>query len=222
MRIFLAIFLFSFSAIPAFADEFLCGKQIEDTEILTKVQVRYRVIESITASFKQESYFLGLNQRALSFGELKFKKPGKMLWKYSNPERQEFNSDGETVWFYQPELNQVTLGSFTDAFSSEVPVSFLIGIGSLSEKFQLEKACKTTAGVLLSLIPKNSEDSFEKFLLLTNEVDASPIGAQVVDVGGNETTILLKDIKYNVKVEDSDFRFEIPKGVDVIDKRSGK
>ena len=43
--------------------------------------------------------------------------------------------------------------------------------------------------------------------------------ARLVDAGGNETAIEFSGVHYNSPVDASHFKFEVPRGVDVIDKR---
>lgn len=198
---------------------FECRSDLPASEqggLLKAVGNRYRTINDLKSHFEQHSYFLGLDQRVVSHGEVAFKKPGMMDWVYLEPEPQRFVADGETLWFHQPEQNQVTVGAFTKAFSSDLPVSFLLGIGNLEEDFQLKRACTSEKGIVLELMPKKKDSSLEQFSLLVSKQDREPLGAKVVDAGGNETEIVFDGTKFNVGVEGKQFTFEIPKGTDVV------
>ncbi len=192
----------------------------EAAQYLKNVQSRYNLITSLTAQFIQKSQFVaGMEVEEQSSGTLYFQRRAKMRWEYKTPTLQQFVSDGETVWFYQPELNQVTLQDVTNSFDSELPVSFLIGLGNLEDEFQVAKACKDSQGIVLELQPKKAQANLNVFHLVVDPKDFSPIGAKVVDAGGNETTIQLVKRDFNKKLAETLFTFEIPRGVLPIDNR---
>lgn len=204
--------------------QFSCVGEIQTgtkSEIVKDVQTTYQGVSDLQAEFTQESFFLGLNQRVKSRGKLFFKKPGMMDWRYEDPEPQRFIADGKTLWFYQPGLNQVTLGTFENSFNSGLPVSFLLGVGNLHENFSLEKACEGTLGIVLKLQPRKPDPTLDEFLLLVDK-KRIPIGAKVVDVGGNETEITFSKVNTAGALDVAQFSYKIPKGVDIIDQRTKK
>lgn len=190
--------------------------------LLENVDLKYQHIESLQASFSQNSFFIGLGTEKLSSGKIYFRKPGKMDWVYEEPESQRFVSDSTSFWFYQPELKQVTIAEFNKSFKSDLPISFLLGVGQLNKEFRLESVCGTPAGLALDLVPVEDDESLSKFILLVDKENYLPIGARVTDVGGNETSIRFKEISINQTIEDTHFMFSVPKGVDVIDQRERK
>ena len=105
------------------------------------------------------------------------------------------------------------------AFKSDLPVSFLLGVGRLGENFSLTKACKSEAGTVLNLEAKKPDPNLQEFYLLVDRDKQIPIGAKIVDFGGNETSISFQDVELNTALEDSKFSFDIPRGTDVIDQR---
>lgn len=218
--IFIFIFLICFP-LGTFAEDFDCKKtsQIPIEGLMKKVSLAYQKIEGLSAKFSQTSSFLGFAEKNESEGEVFFRKPGKMDWQYVKPESQRFVSDGKTLWFYQPELEQVTVGDFKDSFQSDLPVSFLLGIGNIEDSFKLVKVCETEKGILLHLLPKTEDAAVEKFNLLVENDQHRPLGAKMIDAAGNQTSILFENLVYNAGYRDISFNFEIPRGVDVIDQR---
>lgn len=204
------------------AESFVCKADISDRSypaLVSSIEKRYGAVADVTASFVQYSYFAGLDKGEKSYGSVQFRKPGMMDWSYEGPQEQRFVSDGTTMWFYQPEDNQVTIAGFSNAFQSDLPVSFLLGLGKLGESFEVERACRGAVGTVLELSPRADDAGFQRFRLLVREDDFVPIGAQVLDVGGNETTIRLAGVDLNSGLAAKRFSFEIPRGVDVIDRR---
>lgn len=220
---FVACALLSLFLGNASAASFDCAEQMDKAQgakILPLVESKYRSVKDLTSEFLQQSLFAGLERRETSKGHLYFAKPGMMDWVYEQPEAQRFVTDGKTVWYYQPGFNQVTVTDFSTSFSSQVPVTFLLGVGSLSDSFELASACKTGEGILLELHPKRTDDNLSKFYLLVRASDYAPSGARVLDVGGNETQILLLGVEINKGTAGRRFTFDIPRGADVIDQRS--
>ncbi len=184
-----------------------------------KIEKAYDQLSTLRSSFHQESYFLGSDQRKQSDGQVYFERPGKMDWRYGAPDEQRFTSDGKNVWWYQPKENQVLVRTLRQSFSSEVPVSFLLGVGKLHENFIFQSRCPVSRGVLVKFKPKSPTASLDEFFLLVDAKDFRPVGARIVDMGGNETSIIFGESNLNEKIEASHFKLEIPKGTDVIDER---
>ena len=202
------------------SSDFSCISEQATAGLLERVELQYEKINDLRARFSQSSYFLGTDESKLSAGEVFFLRPGRMDWVYDSPDTQRFVSDGKSVWWYQPDLSQVTIRRLDQSFVSDVPVSFLLGVGKLRESFNLEKACNSPTGIVLSLLPSKPNASLERFLLLVDSKDASPKGARIRDVGGNETTIIFASPKFNLGVDAKRFAFEVPKGTDIIDERT--
>ena len=156
-----------------------CSSSIPDASILIqKVSQRYSQVSSLKANFEQSSFFLGLGDTVRSSGTLAFKKPGRMDWSYTQPDPQRFISDGSKVWFYQPDLNQVTVGDFQKAFSSDIPVTFLLGVGELSSSFELIKGCQSDKGYEFFLKPKAQDPNLKDFVLYVDTQSLLPKGAK--------------------------------------------
>lgn len=222
LRIFLLLFSLAGPVVvhDLRADEpTVCAKPIQKAEFastMNRVETRYSEINDLHAQFLQESFFLGLGEKKTSSGTLTFAKPGKMNWDYREPEKQHFISNGKTLWFYQPTLNQVTISPFQQSFQSDLPVSFLLGLGKLSEDFSLESGCVIGDRISLVLAPKNPDKEIQQFSLTVDAKDFTPRGATIRDPGGNETTIKLQHAEINSGTRSATFEFAIPKGADVI------
>ena len=121
-RLVIAVLYFFLSAAPSHAaGEFACVSELQpevSKTLVAAVEAQYKEFSELTAKFTQYSFFIGLGRKKeiKSEGTVAFKKPGKMSWEYKTPEAQSFVTDGDTLWFYQPDLKQVTLGDFKKSF----------------------------------------------------------------------------------------------------------
>ena len=195
------------------------AESAEQGGVMGKIEESYKQIANLSARFEQESYFFGSDERRNSAGQVVFERPGKMDWQYQPPDEQRFTANGKNVWWYQPKQNQVLVRTLEQSFTSDVPVSFLLGVGKLQENFDFKSKCSTAAGLMVRLTPKKTSASLEEFFLVVDPKDFSPIGARIVDVAEKETSIVFADRKLNGGVEQKRFSFDIPKGTDIIDER---
>lgn len=192
-------------------------------EYLKKIQSSYSKLEQFKVLFTQHSFLAALEEDEESSGYIFFKKIANMRWIYNEPDEQEFLIKDKNFYFYQKQDEQVLVQDIEDVLNSNVPIAFLFGLGSLSKDFNFKIACKVKTKkdkFQFVLTPKVKEEvtSFTK-LIIQNNKKFYPEIIQVHHVGGNITSIKLSDFNEEVALEESDFILDIPKGVDIIDKR---
>ena len=195
----------------------------QGVEYLKKVQDAYEKLSSFSADFSQQSYLDALETSENSSGKVFFKKSGKMLWHYKEPEEQVFTVKDNSLWLYQVSDKQVLVDKLGNVLLSELPVSFLMGLGNISKDFKINYACKYEGGYLFSLSPANSKEvekqaDLDGFRLA---VDARflPLKVVITDSVKNINTIVLKNYDLNAQVAESVFNTEYPSDVDVNDRR---
>ncbi len=222
---YLFCFLIVFLPLVVSADSFRCVSPIvSDTEsFIYRAQSAYAKVSTVKARFMQESYLASLDISELSTGLMWFDRSGKMKWHYDQPEEQVFLLENNTVRLYQVPDKQVIIQSFSDVFLSDLPVSFLLGVGNLSQSFSLEKACKTTVGTLLFLRPlattSTEGQELSSFELLVDNEFFEPLGARILDISGNVTKLLLSERERNIVLSDTQFALNYPPGTDIQDRR---
>lgn len=184
--------------------------------IVTRLQERYDETRAFRADFRQELTVVSIGSSDVSEGTVVFKKPGKMRWDFQTPPQQ-IVSDGRTLWIHQPELKQVLKGPFQGGFVSTTPVSFLLGVGRITDQFRPEadpRGCRG-ARVYVRLAPKNAEE-LGALAFGVDRVTFDIVEAAVTDPMGNVTTLTFSDVARNVDVPDATFDFRVPPGTDVI------
>jgi len=73
-----------------------------------------------------------------SNGTMQFERPGKFRWHYEKPYEQLIIGNGETVWFYDIDLNQVTVRKLDIAIGSS-PAALLAGENTIESNFDLNE-----------------------------------------------------------------------------------
>lgn len=224
---FLSICFIVMADIEVYAQRaFECSKKVDNKEaqaLIGNVQKKYNAIKQLQAEFLQYSYLAAVDTSENSRGKVWLEKPDKMKWQYLEPEEQSFLMNGKTLWYYQPLDEQVLIQNFEDVVLTDLPVAFLIGIGDLRKDFILQEACRTSNGVVLKLkMVTKPKEELEGFSLLIDPLLEFPIGAEIVHVGGNKTSILLENIDFKSAIESLVFKADFPKGTDINDMRKGK
>lgn len=217
-------FILVFTPVLVFSQlrAFDCEKELDQKTgqvLLEKSQSIYSSLASLTGEFDQESYMAALDLSEVSYGMMWFERPGKMRWEYKYPEKQEFILKDNSFWFYQPRLNQVVVDSVKNAFVSDLPVSFLLGVGDAVSQFKVLSVCKSSEGTILGLGKKIGEENLKEFYLLVDSYSGVPKGAKVVDVGGNITTIVIKTPNVDQSLPKDLFKTEFPGRPDIDDRR---
>jgi outer membrane lipoprotein carrier protein len=186
--------------------------------IVTKLQQRYDETRAFRAEFKQEMRVVSLGASDESTGTVVFKKPGKMRWDFQTPHAQQIISDGNLLWIYQPEDKQVLKAPFKGAFVSTTPVSFLLGVGRITDDFRPApdpRGCSATR-LYVGLTAKNAAEDVGAIAFGVDRTTFDIVEAAVTDPMGNVTTLTFSNIARNIDIPDASFRFEPPPGIDVI------
>jgi outer membrane lipoprotein carrier protein len=185
--------------------------------VVEKLQARYDTTKAFRADFRQQTTVAAVGESEEGHGAVAFKKPGKMRWDYVVPQEQRIVSDGTTLWIYQPAERQVVKAPFKAAFVSSTPVSFLAGVGRITDDFRAERDARgCSAGrIHVKLLPKNAQD-LGSLALAVDAATFDIVEAAVTDPIGNVTTLSFANVQRNVDIADAEFGFTVPPGVDVI------
>jgi outer membrane lipoprotein carrier protein len=185
--------------------------------IIDRLQKTYDASADFLADFRQETEVKTLNRSLKAFGKVTFKRPGKMFWRYEEPKGQFVLADGTHLYFYQPEHNQIIKTPLKSAFRSDIPLSFLLGIGNLKKDFNASLKGTEDAQYVLRLEPKGEAGGFSEILLGVNKDSFDINWASVRDPSDNLTTIRFSNMRKGVGVNDSLFRLQVPAGADVVE-----
>ena len=189
--------------------------------VVAGVQARLDATSDFEAVVEQELTVASLGRTIRAAGTVAFKKPGKMRWNLGGDEPQVIVADGETIWFFQPEDEQVLKARFESAFRSTTPISFLTGVGRIEEDFEVEIASREADRIKLALQPRRRDADLGGLRLEVDPRTYDIVAAEVVDPVGNVTRLSFSEMRRNGGIEDSVFRFEVPAGIDVIEAPMG-
>ena len=147
-------------------------------------------------------------------GNMQLQRPGKFRWDYDQPYVQQIIGDGEKVWLYDPDLNQVTVRAMNKAIGSS-PASLLAGAQDAERNFTLTAVSGRSDGLeWVQAVPKAEESGFDKVLL-----GFSGDGLQKMELHdsfGHTTTIHFSKLERNPSLNSGSFKFKVPAGADVV------
>ena len=186
-------------------------------QIVDALQKNYDATIDFIADFQQETEVKTLNRSLKAWGKLSFKRPGKMLWRYEEPKGQIVLTDGSHLYFLQPEQNQVIKSPLKNAFRSDIPLSFLLGLGNLKKDFSAVIKTTEKDEYILRLEPKGEAGGFSEILLGVSRSSADIVWVSIRDAANNLTSLRFSNMKKGVGLKDSLFRIEIPDGVDIVE-----
>lgn len=190
-------------------------------QVVDRVQERFDATSDFTANVDQELIVASAQRTVKAHGTVAFKRPGKMRWELQNDERQIIVADGKTLWFYQPEEQQVLKSPFESAFRSGTPISFLTGVGRIRDDFDASIDDSGEGKVTLALVPRQQGGEVGRLRLTVETDNYDIVAAEIFDPLGNITRLRFSDLKRNRGLPDSMFEFQVPDGVDVIDAPTG-
>jgi outer membrane lipoprotein carrier protein len=151
-----------------------------------------------------------------SKGSFVFQRPGLFRWVYAKPIDQVIVGDGERVWIHDRDLNQVTVRKLSRALGS-TPAALLAGSADVEKAFALSEVGAKDGLEWLEAKPKEAEAGFERVRM---GFDANGIRAmELFDHFGQTTQLRFLNLARNPKVEASEFRFQPPKGADVLGEK---
>jgi outer membrane lipoprotein-sorting protein len=186
-------------------------------QVIDALQKNYDSTIDFTADFRQQTEVKTLNRDLKAWGKLSFKRPGKMLWRYEEPKGQVVLADGAHLYFLQPEQNQVIKSPLKNAFRSDIPLSFLLGLGNLKKDFDAVLKASDDKQYTLRLEPKGEAGGFSEILMGVSRTSADIIWVSIRDAANNVTSLSFSNMRKGVGVQDSVFRIKIPDGVDLVE-----
>lgn len=150
-----------------------------------------------------------------STGTFTFARPGKFIWIYQKPYEQVLQADGEKLYIYDKDLNQVTVKKLGNALGSS-PAAILFGSNDLERNFVLKEGGSKDGLEWLQATPMAKDTTFDQIGIgLKNGV---PQAMELRDSFGQVSLLTFKKFEKNPPVKPGQFKFVVPKGADVFEQ----
>ena len=169
--------------------------------------------QSAHGTFRQVVVKKDRSASQTSSGTFAFRRPGKFRWAYDKPFDQLIVGDGEKVWVYDRDLNQVMVRKL-DAALGATPAALLAGDNALEKNFTLVAAGEGEGMEYVDATPKSSESQFTRIRI--GFTDNLPRKMLLTDAFGQTTELAFADMRRNPALAPDLFTFTLPKGADVV------
>ena len=179
---------------------------------IKKLQAFLKSSKSLTADFKQVLINEAGSPYQSSSGLFYLQRPGKFRWDYLKPFQQQIVSTSGKVWFYDADLEQVTVKTLDESVGS-TPALLLSGEISLEDNFIMENRGAEGDLLWIRLLPKNKESSFKYIVIGLNKGVLG--GMELSDNFGQLTRIYFSNVVLNPPIKPTVFQFKAPAGADV-------
>ncbi|CAN5303075.1 outer membrane lipoprotein chaperone LolA [soil metagenome] len=180
---------------------------------LARVQRFLDRIDTLRADFRQTVEDAESRVVQASEGVLTIARPDRFRWDYSKPYEQLVLADGEQLWLYDADLEQVTVRALDESLAS-TPAMLLSGGGRLEDAFRSGEVSEQPWGLTVELIPTKNNSDFQS-ITVSFEGD-NLTSMQLRDALGQLTRIEFSAVECNPQLADTAFTFDPPEGVDVI------
>jgi outer membrane lipoprotein carrier protein len=169
--------------------------------------------QSAQGSFRQTVANKERRTTQTTSGTFAFQRPGKFRWTYDKPFDQLIVGDGEKVWVYDHDLNQVIVRKL-DAALGATPAALLAGDNALEKNFTLVAGGAADGLEYVDATPKAADAQFTRIRL--GFADNLPRRMALTDAFGQSTELTFSDMQRNPKLAGDAFTFTPPKGADVV------
>jgi outer membrane lipoprotein carrier protein len=148
-----------------------------------------------------------------SSGTFAFARPGKFRWSYDKPYAQLLVGDGDKLWIYDRDLNQVIIKKLDRALGA-TPASLLAGSNAFETNFVLIDGGNSDGIEFVEAEPKSADTGFDHIRIGFKE--NLPRTMELHDSFGQLTQLTFDTFERNPAIDPALFRFSPPPGADVI------
>ena len=151
-----------------------------------------------------------------SSGQFEFQRPGRFRFDYKKPFEQTIVADGQTLWFYDVDLNQVTQRPQAQALGS-TPAALLASapdLRALRADFSLESAPEREGLQWVQATPKSRDGQLQNVRVGLRGDQLEVL--EILDSFGQRSVIRFANLQANLSLPAATFQFKPPAGVDVL------
>ncbi len=181
----------------------------------SELQNRLQKVYSFAADFTQNVSSATGDQVQQGTGRIQIKRPNLFRMDNQSPQETKIISDGKTLWFYDPFVEQVTANWVEDAVNNTPFVLLTSNEKSHWQQYSVEQKSDTFV-----LKPKAKNSNIKQFDV---RIDADGVlkGFSTIEKDGQSNLYILRNITNNPLPNDL-FKFSVPKGAEFDDQRKGK
>jgi len=211
-------FRFRFVAVVAWAFASALVTTAQAAQPSTALDAYLAQVQTLRARFSQVVTDADGATVQRASGSFLIKRPGRFRWEIT-PEGgaspQLMVADGKNLWFYDRDLEQVSVKAAATALSA-TPASLLSGDGKLDEFFEVSREGKREGLDWVRVVPKRGDADFRE-ARLAFQASGTELKRMVLrDKLGQTVQLDFTSSERNVPVSDPEVSFTPPASADVI------
>jgi len=203
-----------FVAIAAVLAASLLASTVARADPVETLRGFVRDVKSGRAQFTQTVTSPDGVKKKISSGSFEFSRPNRFRFAYAKPFAQTIVGDGEKVWIYDADLNQVSSRKLGAALGA-TPAALLAG-GALERDFDLANLPPHDGLEWAEAKPKAKEGAFQSVRVGFRGKDLAAL--EIIDSFGQKSLLRFDAFAANAPVAADAFRFTPPAGADVIEQ----
>lgn len=173
----------------------------------------YQQTQSMRAHFEQTVFDSKGRKLQQVQGTMLLLRPNKFRWDYHKPYEQQIISDGNQVFLFDVDLQQVTVRALEKVLGAS-PAALLAGGPAVEAGFQLSKLADHDGLQRVQAKPKQKDSGFQVVIVSFQQRQLAEM--RMVDSFGQSTYIHFSEVEVNPALKTEQFLFKPPKGVDVV------
>ena len=184
-------------------------------ELARRVQAHYDTVQDFTADFSMSYRGPLLRQATVEKGDVKLKKPNRMWWRYTAPDKKEYVADGSQLYQYFPQDKLGYRTPLPKAGDASTALLFLAGKGDLVRDFTPSMPAEQPEGEWhLLLTPRTKQPDYDTMTLVVDRKTLALRGLTLKTEDGTQTFTFTR-FRENTGLKDTDFNFKFPSGIEV-------
>jgi outer membrane lipoprotein carrier protein len=180
----------------------------------SRVDAYLASVETLSADFTQVVRNRDGQVVDRASGTLSLSRPNRFRWDYRQPYLQTIVADGERLWLYDSDLEQVTVRALEAGLGS-TPAMLLSGSGKVADAFTSVALERQGEWTWARLRPAQEGSDFDR-VSLAFDARGELAAMELRDKLGQATVIEFANVRRNPGLDAALFRFEPPPGADVI------
>ncbi|MGX2967416.1 outer membrane lipoprotein chaperone LolA [Ursidibacter sp. B-7004-1] len=186
-----------------------------DAQAVSELQKRLELVSQYSADFEQTVRSSKGKEVQKGSGKFQVKRPNLFRMDTKSPQENLIVSDGQTLWFYDPFVSQVTANWVKDAVNNTPFVLLTSNDKSHWDQYDVQQNMDAFV-----LKPKSKKSSIKQFDV---RIDANGLlkGFSTIERDGQSNLYVLRNITTAPLSADL-FKFNVPKGAELDDQRNKK
>ncbi len=169
-------------------------------------------LNNFSAHFQQTLYSADDYPIQKSDGKMEVARPGKLRWISNAPMEQWVVADGETLWVYDPDLEQVTIKPFLEDIHDTPAMLFIGGLERIADDYAVVEQRNDDDRTYI-LTPRAEHSLYSKVALSFH--GNLPSAIVLWDRMGQRTNVALTGVESNGAIDPRRFEFVVPEGTDI-------